>query len=229
VVAAAQSALGGDLRSLVLYGSAAEGQLRATSDVNLLFVLRRFDCRQVDPIREPLRQARAAVRATAMFVLDSELPAAMEEFAVKFGDIARRRRVLCGEDVFAGLKPSPEAKRRRIRQTMLNLEMRLRERYALTSLREEQLAVVIAEAAAPLRAAAAALLELEGSPTGSPRQALETVAQRLGQPGWQGALQRLSEARQQGSLPPGTASPTLVGLMDLAGQIRQRVETLKPV
>jgi hypothetical protein len=163
-----------------------------------------------------------------MFLLESELPAAMEEFAVKFGDIARRRRVLCGEDVFAGLKPSRDAKIRRIRQTMLNLQLRLRERYALTSLREEQLAVVIAESAGPLRAAAASLLDLEGSPVTSPKQALETVAQGLAEPGWMDTLQRLSEARQAGVLQPGAAAPALLRLIDLAGRIRSRVETLKP-
>ncbi len=42
VVDAARRAFGDDLRSIVLFGSAAEGRLRATSDVNLMLVLRRF-------------------------------------------------------------------------------------------------------------------------------------------------------------------------------------------
>jgi predicted nucleotidyltransferase len=39
-VAAARDAFGDQLVSVVLYGSAAEGALRATSDVNVLVVLR---------------------------------------------------------------------------------------------------------------------------------------------------------------------------------------------
>ena len=38
-VAAAQAAFAADLRSIILFGSAAEGRLRATSDVNLLLLL----------------------------------------------------------------------------------------------------------------------------------------------------------------------------------------------
>ena len=41
--AQARDVLAGDLVSVVLFGSAAEGRLRATSDVNLILVLRSFD------------------------------------------------------------------------------------------------------------------------------------------------------------------------------------------
>ena len=50
LVEAAQRAFGDDLKSAILYGSGAEGRLRATSDVNLLF------CSQIE--REtPMRSA----------------------------------------------------------------------------------------------------------------------------------------------------------------------------
>ena len=39
----AQTAFAGALRSIVLYGSAAEGRLRSTSDVNVLLIVARFD------------------------------------------------------------------------------------------------------------------------------------------------------------------------------------------
>src|SRR5262245_3653471 len=42
-LARAREALGADLESVVLYGSAAEGALRPTSDVNVLLVLTAFD------------------------------------------------------------------------------------------------------------------------------------------------------------------------------------------
>src|SRR5205807_1909594 len=91
------------LRSVVLFGSAAEGRLRATSDVNLLFVLRTFDLDGVDKLREPLRLAEIGARIAPMFLLESELQAAATAFAVKFTDIAHRRRVLHGDDPFVSL------------------------------------------------------------------------------------------------------------------------------
>jgi predicted nucleotidyltransferase len=42
-VEATKGALGGDVRSIVLFGSGAEGRLRETSDVNVLVLLARFE------------------------------------------------------------------------------------------------------------------------------------------------------------------------------------------
>src|SRR5206468_3891118 len=64
IVDAARRAFGDDLRSVVLYGSAAEGRLRATSDVNVMFVLARFDETKANHFREPFRFACAAADAS---------------------------------------------------------------------------------------------------------------------------------------------------------------------
>lgn len=223
---AARDCFKDDLRSLVLFGSGAEGRLRPTSDLNLLLVLKRYTQDRVDAFRAPLRVAHVAARASAMFVLEAELAAAAEAFAVKFDDITRRRRVLYGEDVIASLTTSRAARKQRLCQILLNLTLRLRERYATTSLREERLALVIAEAAGPLRAAAATLLELEGRPVNSPKQALEQVAAALKGAPCAPALELISQARESRSLPPGTASPAIFQLIALTEALRARAEKL---
>ena len=93
-----------------------------------------------------------------MFIEEGELPLAMAAFAIKFDDILSRHRLLVGSDPFADLQIPRDAAIQRLRQVLLNLQLRLRERYALVSLREEQLAVVAAEtpAAALQRRRAAA-------------------------------------------------------------------------
>jgi predicted nucleotidyltransferase len=226
LVAAAKDSFQDDLRSVVLFGSGAEGRLRATSDLNLLVVLKRFGRERADAFREPLRLARVAARAAAMLILESELPAAAEAFAVKFGDIARRHRVLFGDLPDGLLNVSAEAKKRQLCQLLLNLALRLRQSYVLTGLREEQLALVIADAAGPLRAAAAALLELQGQPAASPKLALETVAGSLEGGPWSETLRRVSEVRESRRLPPGVAAPVLFQIIALAEAIRLRVERL---
>src|SRR5258708_2839760 len=87
-----------NLSAVVLYGSAAEGRLRTTSDVNMLLILKRFDGIQGDRIREPMRLAHAAVKMNAMFVLETEVRAAMEAFAAKFADILSRHQILYGDN-----------------------------------------------------------------------------------------------------------------------------------
>jgi len=232
LVESAQRCLQEDLRSILLFGSGAEARLRTTSDLNLLLILRGFNKDRVDALREPLRLANVAARASVMFVLESELAAAAEAFAVKFDDIGRRRCVLYGADLIAGLNVSRESKRRRLGQILLNLSMRLRHQYATTSLREEQLATIIADAAGPLRSAAATLLELEGQVVTSPRQALETFVAGLKREGagaepagdWAHTLRQIGEARDSARLPPGVAGPLIFRLMALAEELSRRVE-----
>jgi predicted nucleotidyltransferase len=216
IVATAQAVLGPDLRSIVLYGSGAEGRLRPTSDVNAIVVLAAFDPAKVDRLREPLRTAYAAIRLTVTFLLEHEVAPAVEAFAVKFADIRRRRRVLLGADPFTNLAPSRNAEMARLRQVLLNLTLRLRQSYVLRSLREEQAVLVIAEATGPLRACAAALLELGGMKVASPREALEQVVTTLSGKAWKEVLARLTDARAHRVLPPGVAGETLLRLIDLA-------------
>jgi len=224
-VAAARDALGDQLLSVVLFGSAAEGRLRATSDVNLILVLSRFDPARVDLLREPLRLAHALIGLEVMLLREDEIDAACEAFAVKFADIEHRRRVLFGPDPFVALQVSREAMLRRVGQVLLNTKLRLRERYAMVSLREEQVARVIADAAGPLRAAAAALLRIEGRPQPTPRKALETLANEFG-PEWPPVLARVSEARERARLPPGEAGPLLLRLIELTARLGERARSL---
>ena len=226
-VDAAKTAFGSDLVSIIMYGSAAEGRLRATSDVNTLLVLKRFDQAHADAMREPLRLAHATIQMNTMFLLESEVPTAMEAFAVKFADIAARHRVLFGTDPFAAVEPSRDALVRRLKQVLMNLQLRLRERYVLLSLREEQLALVIAEAAGPLRSSAASLLHLEGQAVLAPKEALEKVVTEMADANFAAVLVQMSSAREDRQLEPGKASPTLMGLIEMTRRLRERVERLK--
>jgi predicted nucleotidyltransferase len=224
LLGALRAAFGESLLSVTLFGSAADGQLRATSDVNLIVVLRTFARAEVDGVREALRLAHAAARVSVMFVLEDELPVAAEAFAVKFADIGRRRRVLFGDDLFARLEPSREAQVARLTQLLINLSLRLRTRYALVSLREEQLPLVVADAAGPLRAAAATMLELEGRRVESPKAALADVAREAGAA--DGLLAAVSQARETRSLPAGTGADVVFGLLGLADKMRDRLARL---
>jgi predicted nucleotidyltransferase len=225
-VAAAREAFGDALHSVVLYGSAAEGALRTTSDVNVIVVLSAFERARADQLREPARLAHAAIRLKAMFLLREEVAAAAEAFAQKFDDVRRRHRVLWGADPFAALTVSRQALVTRVNQVLLNLILRARAAYVERSLREEQIGRVVADLAAPLRTAAASLLELEGRASASPKAALREVAAALGEPGWETTLARVSEAREAGALPPGTAGDTLVAVIALAVRMRARVRAL---
>ena len=225
-VAAAQTAFGDDLAAAVLFGSAADGQVRATSDVNLLLLLKRFTPQAANALRGPLRLAHAAIDLQVMFLLESELTQAADAFAVKFADIIARHRVLLGHDPFASLHTSRDAVLRRLRQVLLNQQLRMRERYMLLSLNEEQLAGAIADAAGPLRSAAASLAQLDGRPL-SGKQALEAFVDQLGDPALHAALQTMSAARETARLAPGQALPAFSSLMAITERLREHAETMR--
>ncbi|MGK5012564.1 hypothetical protein [Janthinobacterium sp. MDB2-8] len=226
-VTAAQRAFGDDLAAAVLFGSAADGQLRATSDVNLLLLLKHFTPQAADALRGPLRLAHAAIDLQVMFLLESELPQAADAFAVKFADIIARHRVLLGVDPFASLHTSRDAVLRRLRQVLLNQQVRMRERYLLLSLNEEQLAGAIAAAAGPLRSAAASLAQLEGKSALSGKQAFEAFVVQLGDPALHAALQAMSAARETARLAPGQALPAFTGLMTITERLREHAESMR--
>ena len=200
--------------------------MRPTSDVNIILVLSTFERAGVDALREPLRVAIAAINLNPMFLLEHEVSGAAETFAVKFADILHRRKILFGRDPFEGISIPRDAEIARLKQVLFNLTLRLRSIYGTRSLREEQLALAIADFAGPFRAAAAALLELQGGRPIPPKEALERVAAALELPDATEVLTRLSEARGNRILPPGVAGDMAFRLIELAERMRKRVEGL---
>jgi predicted nucleotidyltransferase len=214
-IAATVRVSGDNLISAILFGSAAEGQLRPTSDVNLILVFEHVRLPELERLREELSFAHAAVGLEVMFLEEAEINVAAQAFAVKFTDILSRHRILHGSDALASLKISREATLNRLRQVLVNLMLRLRERYALIGAREEQLSFMIADLSGPIRACAAAILGLEGQRVASPREALETLAPRLPGDDRTELLVNISSARRELSLAPAVADATIGGLLGL--------------
>jgi predicted nucleotidyltransferase len=222
----ARAALGDTLQSVVLFGSAAENRIRATSDVNVAIVLTAFEAARVATLRPMVERGQAAIRLEILWLLASEVGAAGDAFAVKFGDIVRRHRVLHGPDPFAALAIPRQATIARLRQVLLNQLLRLRASYALDGDREERLALRIADAAGPLRASAVEILELEGGPSLPPRDALARLVETWSSPQRTVVLEAMSTARETRHLEAGHAGEILLGLVELAGFLHQRVAAL---
>ena len=224
LVESAENCLKEDLVSIALFGSAAEDRLRLHSDVNVLFVLERFSQAAVDAFRDALRFAMASMNVNVMFLLRHELPAVATLFAVKFNDIRVRHRILYGPDLLSDIEIDERDLRRRLREELLNLAIRLRERYAVISLHEEQLVSVIANSAGPLRASAAALMRLKGQEAPSPRDALVQLANQTENAAYIQAVHTMSVARDVTFLQPGVAGPALLQLSSLAEYLYKTLE-----
>jgi predicted nucleotidyltransferase len=192
---------GDSLKSILLFGSAAEGRMRATSDVNVVMVFTRIDLDRVEKWRSHVEGLVAAIDLKPLFLLEDEIAAAAEAFAVKYFDILHRRRVLHGADPFGSLTISGEALRRRVSQVLLNLALRLR--HSLFLHNDAARTHALADAVGPLRASAVALQELSRQPQTTPKEALLALALPHGATA---LIERMQVLRERGD--PVTADST---------------------
>ena len=228
-VESVRSAFGPDLVSIVLYGSAAEGRLRASSDVNTITVVKSFSSDAARAISPMLFLLANAIRLETMFILESEVVHAQNAFPVKFADIRSRRRVLSGSDAFEHIEISRGVLIGRLRQVLLNTVLRTRQSYSLRCRNEQRMLELVADMAGPMRSAASAMLEIGGSPSTPPREALEHLAKSTEQSQWIGAVALLSDAREERSLPGGrSAAEVAFSLLELAQHMLESSYELQP-
>lgn len=142
---------GVDFAGLILYGGLARGRFReGRSDVNVVVLLHRADARILKRIGPALRNARRAAAVEAMLLTPAEVPAAAFEFSTKFLDIKRHHIVLAGIDPFVTLDVPRVMVQLRIAQSLRNMLLRLRRRYAIAYDDAQGLKETLIETARPL-------------------------------------------------------------------------------
>ncbi|HZQ19677.1 MAG TPA: nucleotidyltransferase domain-containing protein [Terriglobales bacterium] len=96
-----RSAAGDNLVSVVLYGSAADGEFHADySDLNLLCVVRDTSFAALNKIATAVDWWRKKKRRPPLVMTAKELQDTADVFSIEFTDIKNRYRVLYGEDPF---------------------------------------------------------------------------------------------------------------------------------
>jgi hypothetical protein len=159
LVESLQREAGSDFAGLILYGGLARGRFReGRSDVNVVVLLHRADIGVLNRIGPALRTARRAAAIEAMLLTPPEVPVAAFEFATKFLDIKRHHIVLAGEDPFVTLDVPRVMVQLRIAQSLRNLLLRLRRRYAISYDDDRDLKETLLEVARPLAIEMLALL-----------------------------------------------------------------------
>ena len=133
------------------------------------------------------------------------------------------RIYIYGKNPFESLHISKESIINRLMQVLLNLRLRLRERYVLVGLREEQLGPIIADISGPLRASASAILHLEGKNASSPKEALEIICKEIPGNDWDEMLSTVSQAREKSILPPGAGEKVIFALIMLTEIFHERI------
>ena len=122
-VAALQEALGENLCSCCVYGSAVRGNaIEGVSDLNLLIVLRESTV----SAHEAIAKILAGEPQVDPFILARRgFERSAKAFAPKFQSIRRNYRVLHGEDVLAGMQVDAPLERFLCEQALRNFRLRL--------------------------------------------------------------------------------------------------------
>lgn len=136
-----KAAAGTNLKSVVLYGSAAGGDYHAKhSDLNVIGVVETLDAAALDGLREACIWWAKKGHPAPLWFTHNELHRAADVFAIEFLDMRERRRVVFGADVFAQLDVPMRLHRDQVERELRARLLALRQSYLLASQKQKALA-----------------------------------------------------------------------------------------
>ncbi len=132
--------LGEDLKSIILYGSAARGEFDLKrSDLNVLVVLDQVDFQHLATMAPLMKKWYRQRIATPLVVSPQYLSSALDVYPLEFLEMQAARRVLFGDDVLAEIAPPIQAIRRQCEQEARGKLLHLREIVLETALKPKHL------------------------------------------------------------------------------------------
>lgn len=176
-----ERALGGNLESLLLYGSVARGAPAGHSDINLLVLVR-------DARSEALRPAapvivdwtRRGQPAPLIFSAD-EWAHAADVFPLEIEDMRDAHRVIRGRDPLAGVTTTSDHLRQQLERELRQKLLRLRAEYAAAASSGRALARLLEESIGTFLVLCRGTLRLAGrTPPRDPRALVSETAAMAG-------------------------------------------------
>jgi len=216
---------GGDLVSVVLYGSAARGEYReGRSDLNVLVLLR-------DTRPETLRRGSALARRWVgernpppLMLSEAEWRGSADVFPIELADIRDAHLVLQGADPFTGVEILPENMRLQCENELKGKQIRLRERYLLSAGEPKELEELLLSSFSTFLVLFRTVLRLSGEDGArDPDSVVRRTAERAGfDPS---PMLAVNAARSGGAALDARAdSPVVVGYLEAVERVVQYVD-----
>jgi predicted nucleotidyltransferase len=135
-----RAASGENLESIILYGSAADGEFHPDfSNINLLCVLREASFPALVAIAPALEWWTKQKHHEPLVLTREELETSTDVFSIELLDMQQRHRVLFGADVLSGLKIPMHLHRAQLEYELRTKLILLRERLLLSANDKKQL------------------------------------------------------------------------------------------
>ena len=135
-----RAAAGGNLISVILYGSAADGEFHPEySDLNLLCVMRDVSFPSLNKIAGVVSWWRSKRHHPPLTLTSKELNASADVFSIEFTDMKQRYRVLYGEDLLRELNVPMTHHREQLEYELREKLFLLRQHLSLVANDDKQL------------------------------------------------------------------------------------------
>lgn len=214
-----------NLASVVLYGSAAEGDhIEARSDYNLLIALNRITPEDLRQAQAPMREWQRLGHPLPVYFTVGELHDAADVFPIEFHQMEKARVVLYGSDPLAGIKISDSHLRHQTEYELRSKLIQLRRLYIPASASVAKLADLMTNSLSSFAALFRAVLLLSHTePPVSKVEAVRATVQRLGLNG--AAFERIFELRAADAGLPGEVEANEI-FADYMQQIERVIEAV---
>jgi predicted nucleotidyltransferase len=128
LVAQLRAAFGAELRSVVLYGSAASGEhIPKQSDYNVLVLVDALDVARLDAVAAVVRAWSESGNPPPFTLTLEEWRRSADVFPMEYVDIQERHRVLHGQAPFDGVRVTPSDLRRQLESEAMGKLLHLRQ------------------------------------------------------------------------------------------------------
>jgi predicted nucleotidyltransferase len=176
-----KTSAGTNLKSVVLYGSAAGGEFHEKySDLNVLCLLKRLDGAELEKLSEAAAWWVKEGHPAPLAFSQEELQSSAGVFPIEFLDIKAKRRVLYGEDAFAAFDVPMKFQRAAVERELETNLVRLRQSYLAGSLkRKGVMRLMTSSISSFVTLFRHALLVLGEKPPKEAREVMDRLAARL--------------------------------------------------
>ena len=222
-----KEAYGGDLVSVVLYGSAASGDQQAKfSDLNVICVFKQVGVAELRKGEKAIQWWVKQKQPAPLLISVEEAQNGHDAFPMEFLDIQQSHRVLYGEDLLAQIEVDLTNHRSQVEHELRSALLRLRQRYLVAHPNEKEVIQLMAKSLPTFATLARHALLLTG--TAAParkREALEAAAVHFGlDPAPFRAVLGIREGTEK---PTGEQVHALfAGYLDQIGALAQAVDRL---
>jgi hypothetical protein len=176
-----RQAAGENLQSVILYGSAADGEFHPKfSNVNLLCVLRDMSFAALQAVAPAMKWWTGRKHHAPLLLAQEELERSADVFSIELLDMQQQHRVLYGEDVLQGLTIPMRFHRAQLEYELREKTILLRQRLLLASGNQNRLwEVLLGSVSTFATLFRHALVAMGESAPKSKREGIQTLASRI--------------------------------------------------